>query len=1030
MATVSGAPGSVPPLALVLAVSLGYAMPEFVRAGEDGSFDAEVLAASGEMIQIRYRVEHSVNMPVPESLGALNHWPGTFVRVPQSELASGFAGSIYRYVESGVALGFGSGTVSETTLEVGGRTRVTGEVSFLIPAEAEAPFPTSYGMQLAVSPLFDAAGNQVSAGSDFVSTLLTPSGLPIERRLSGREVTLASSFGDLERVGDLLTGSFDTSGAIPAGVPDGTYRLFVLFHLDSEFDALGFESPESGTALIQPAAGAIAAGVITVGDPAPARLAPMLLTDSPSQGQRGTVARADRGRLAFANRNVSPGGRLVIAPRDLGNGELIDYRLEPFLPLVSLADRFLPEEPAIPFDLPGGNLRVTVITPSGRNDELGTHPVLQARTGHASSSTGNSINAGGGHPGAVYQLTTLSDDFAYQFSEYGQYEIRLSGSVSDIWGNSYPLDSVFDVWVAETLDLEPSSLPSTPFEVGDRLPASLSIFPGAAAAIEWEVVVYPIDGSAPMRQTISGTANRFGYFGVADAFAFDVAGEYVSTVHASYTDSEGKLWMATRTWGSGIATPDGALIAHGRRGIDEQPAEARAAWFTRSSTGIAEGGNHISFPYHSGDILWSTDGDAAQTRISVEDTVGVIEGLIEDRIPQINVEDDPGLRVALQALPLGISTATGQEPTIDPSQIDQIGYAYRAAERPGIRVHETIGTDLTTSPYWRFGDTYLLQWGMGASGDRPNDLKWQFGAAVFKRADLGIGEVAIYASQWVQIPESDPRGSRVFPPFQGAAGGLAGGPILTLKGEAIDIFVLPTTVHPGAVLEVGDRFVFAGQVGPPLASKVTYSVTSPSGERFGGAGHANAIGYYADPDGAFTVDEPGIWNVQVDVLHDGDTSAGRVEAPFPSGGVLGSDDGSYRFFVVDPAAPNLDSGLDHFNIAELGLDEGVIDPIHFLLEVPAGWSNVEASYVIRMPGFILERGEATPVSGTVEVVYDPVRLSADFPNIDLTRRQNYEPGLSDEVIVTIYLSGRDGSGAPVNAAKLLTLVGEDIYDLN
>ena len=315
-------------------------------------------------------------------------------------------------------------------------------------------------------------------------------------------------------------------------------------------------------------------------------------------------------------------------------------------------------------------------------------------------------------------------------------------------------------------------------------------------------------------------------------------------------------------------------------------------------------------------------------------------------------------------------------------------------------------------------------------GELPNDLKWQFGAAIFKRLDRGIGEVAIHASLWVEIPDSDPRGSSVFPPFQGAAGGPSGGPIMTLKGEAIDLFILPTTVHPGAVLELGDRFVFAGQVGPPLASRVTYSVTSPSGASFGGAGQANAIGYYADPGGAFAVDEPGIWTVQVDVLHDGDTSAGPVEPPFPTGGVLGSRDGSYRFFVVDPAAPTLDAGLDHFNIAELEPEELVRDPIHFLLEVPTGWTNVEADYVIRMPGFILETGQATPANGRVGVAYDAVRLSADFPNIDLGQRRDQSKGLADEVMVTVYLSGRDASGAPVSAAKLLTLVGEDIYDLN
>ena len=192
------------------------------------------------------------------------------------------------------------------------------------------------------------------------------------------------------------------------------------------------------------------------------------------------------------------------------------------------------------------------------------------------------------------------------------------------------------------------------------------------------------------------------------------------------------------------------------------------------------------------------------------------------------------------------------------------------------------------------------------------------------------------------------------------------------------------------------------------------------------------------------MDEPGIWTVQVDVLHDGDTSAGPVEPPYPTGGMLGSDGGSYRFFVVDPAAPTLDAGLDHFNIAELTISDfdlradpsdpstkvPSIDPIYFFLDVPAEWTDVEADYVIRMPGFILETGRATPANDKVVVVYDPVSLSADFPNVDLRRRQDREPGLADEVMVTVSLLGRDASGAPVRAAKLLTLVGEDIYDLN
>ena len=453
------------------------------------------------------------NPSVPDGLFTTNHWPGTLVRAPQSEPASGFAGAYYLNVESGILRGFASGTVSETRLAVGGSPSVTGTVAFRIPAGAVAPSAGSYGASLCLSPLFDAAGDQVGAGTDFISQLLTPTGLPIERifyrgqRLGELQVT------PLERVGDLLTGSFSSDGSltIQAGVPDGIYRLVVRFEPNPELRALGVDTLNPTISRTQPTDGAVSAAIVTVGDSAPPRLALMLLTDSPSQGQRGTVAREDAQRIGFVNRIATAGLRLVIPPRELGSGELIEYRLEPFLPFVSLGDRRSSQEPAIPFDLPGGSLAVTVIAPSGRSEALGTHTIQQARTGQASSSRGILFVDGGGNPGSVYQLTTLSDDFAYAFREYGHYEIRLSGSVPDIWGTSYSLDSVFDVWVAETLDLEAASLPSTPFEVGDRLPASLTIFPGypprssGTSPCIPSTAPPPRPGRSPARRTGSAT---------------------------------------------------------------------------------------------------------------------------------------------------------------------------------------------------------------------------------------------------------------------------------------------------------------------------------------------------------------------------------------------------------------------------------------------------------------------------------------------------------------------------------------------
>ena len=83
-----------------------------------------------------------------------------------------------------------------------------------------------------------------------------------------------------------------------------------------------------------------------------------------------------------------------------------------------------------------------------------------------------------------------------------------------------------------------------------------------------------------------------------------------------------------------------------------------------------------------------------------------------------------------------------------------------------------------------------------------------------------------------------------------------------------------------------------------------------------------------------------------------------------------------------------------------------------------------------MPGFILEEGSLEPGAEVREIVYDPARLHEDFPNLDLTARGGVVPGLSDEVLISVWLSGADASGQRVHAAKLITLVGEDIFDLN
>ena len=49
------------------------------------------------------------------------------------------------------------------------------------------------------------------------------------------------------------------------------------------------------------------------------------------------------------------------------------------------------------------------------------------------------------------------------------------------------------------------------------------------------------------------------------------------------------------------------------------------------------------------------------------------------------------------------------------------------------------------------------------------------------------------------------------------------------------------------------------------------------------------------------------------------------------------------------------------------------------------------------------------VGGTYMIVFDPVALHEDFPNLDLTGRDNWETALSDTFAIGLLLQGQSGA---------------------
>jgi hypothetical protein len=93
--------------------------------------------------------------------------------------------------------------------------------------------------------------------------------------------------------------------------------------------------------------------------------------------------------------------------------------------------------------------------------------------------------------------------------------------------------------------------------------------------------------------------------------------------------------------------------------------------------------------------------------------------------------------------------------------------------------------------------------------------------------------------------------------------------------------------------------------------------------------------------------------------------------------------------------------------------------------IPSGLTNPVVSYTIRMPGFILHEGTLIPSGDTFAIIYDPVALHQDYPNLDLRAKDASVAGLADPVLISFLLFGEQG-GHPVHRAGAVFLDGDEV----
>lgn len=892
--TLTGAAGSVFTPSQIVVRNLHTGEFLFDAPSFDGSFETTLVGT----LETPYQINVAASFP-PNERDSYTIFPGAGTIIQQRPNPTIFTAS--GELARGASRWFAEGDLNRFAANVGDEVILRMDFSLELPPDALA-VPYTFIGELALRPLTDEQGQQINLRDDLErgwSSTLTETGIPIIAPLAP-DIAIAETSTTIRQVdeeSDRLLFSLNFVGNLPSEITQGFYvPIFRGRAAIADSDAFDWYDN-----LIFSVDGEGAVGdsatylpfVFRVGDVPEIRTVWSVME---------TLSEEDKTRAELVNL-IEHTPALMIRPRGV-------YSLEPrMLPFGDVL-------PMVPFSLPSGTLQATVTRPDGSIDTLATDvPIRQHVVENGQVS-----------------LSTLQENFSYDFDAYGDYTISLSGVLLDIFGNRYVGGGTYRITIAEPLTLFPSALASALFVVGDVVPADVTVSPAVPA----EVV---IDVRGAVGGTLQGQANRYGVFHDDALLRWSQLGNYVIDYTARYSDELGRLWAGSLR-SVGVISTDAILF--GQRGLADEDSPTQA-WFDTAiypddAFGVAP---VVNYPYFPGDVALVPDGDEAGIRPAFESDSTVLFNVV----------------------------------------------------RPDVSVRQTI---IATGQDLRFGNDEALnnQIGAGGAGNAAGDILFLFGADF----QNNIG----YASAAIITAENST--ARVLPPFRE--------PLLTLKDAPLDLLIVPTALRAGQVVVQGERRSIAGHVVPTLPADVTVRVSKPDSPAAEVPLQANRFGYFALNDNVL-FDQVGVWRVGLNAEFRGQTSAGQILPPYPRGRVLGAEDDMF-IFVVPPDAPPL-------NIR--GEAESTVFPgqsFAIVADVPDGWIDVRAFVTARSATYLLEQSELDVVGTTVSYRYDWNGLARQFPNLESTGAGD-DASASDEVTITVALTGIDSDGFPTATARVFTL---------
>lgn len=855
----------------------------------------------------------------------------------------------------------------------------------------------SFSLLVTADRTFDADGWMRSSSDERMSTLLTPTGLPIEGGIQGA-VTKRFGYDWRTPVDELVTipltaaqktpsgyaVEFSVKTRLPADLPPGIYRLRLDYGVTANkklinLNCEGFSrrpffkgQPTESHVYLQPvrASGTHASGKVIDASKIQPRMPWVILAEYNSNGYRGVIAQEDRSRFALSQRNLIH-DEVVIPLYDEADKTKLAYNLEPQFPMDTIEARS-----NIPWDFTKGELSIQVIGPDGKTTDLGKASFV-AKT----------------NLGATTKKTTFTK---WTPTSYGQYTVKATGWIADIWGNRYEGGGTYRFWVAKRMTLATATFQGVSYPVGGRYGRDIGFNPAVPADVTVSATLY-VNSDPSQARTISysGKASPSGVFGAAQGskpLPLDAPGEYVAHILATYTDMDGHLWVCPMTHAGVVYPDDTPIVARGKKvslkdgKLADRGDTQFEGWADKAADTSALA--HINFPYQAGDVLLiASDGEGANK----------IEPVLNYETKVNPAPWDAKLQ-SIGISNLKLKTSNGYSPHLFPEYITDWQYYYAGAPRPGFMGRFLVAENGTRAPYWpTTSNSFGGQINASQNGDLPGDIYRLLGGVVVKDA----GKTPLYAgymSSAFILPEGS-KNNRVI-----SAGGED---LIGSNGKKARFYLVGT--RPGMVYETGSSFTPAVQIDPILPAQITFTLTYPDGRQVTASGTGDSFGSWAGKD-KWLLDIPGVYRYTLF----GEWQGFRGEMPgLPAGGG--------EIFVIEKDAPKNIGGLKFDLKTQTSFDvtKG------FLLSGRTTAQIVDFAAVI--PGAVVLQGTVIPKDGKFEYFFNPSELNKRFPTYDIVNLANNKPELRDVVHMTFFTQEVSPDGKIYHAFARLIFRGNVIY---